>query len=239
MRTEAALLDMDGVLLDSMIFHLREWRQLALSAGLDPINDDFARTIYETEGQDGPAMVRTLFRKYAGRDPGPDELQDLVARKEKLHLGNASRIPPLPDADRTVAFLHGSGVRLAVVTGTACRPAREVLDREFGPVFETIVSGDDLEHSKPDPEPYLEALDRLGVVRPERCLAVDNSPLGIRSAVSAGIPTWGLLVGSPLQPSDLAREGARQVFAGHAELLDALRAGIGVRQMVGAEGGAP
>ncbi|MBN2537386.1 hypothetical protein JXB37_03815, partial [candidate division WOR-3 bacterium] len=64
--------------------------------------------------------------------------------------------------------------------------------------------------------------------QPARCLAIENAPLGVRSAVTAGIPTWGLLIGSPLRPSDLAREGARQVFTGHEQLLDALRAGTGL-----------
>jgi beta-phosphoglucomutase-like phosphatase (HAD superfamily) len=66
--------------------------------------------------------------------------------------------------------------------------------------FGTIVAGDDVTHGKPHPEAYLTAAARLGVT-PGECVAIEDSPPGLASAVAAGVPALGVAHLVPLEPS--------------------------------------
>ena len=103
-----------------------------------------------------------------------------------------------------------------MVTGSA----RRVVDENLAPLgldglFETIVSGDDVQHGKPDAEPYRTAANRLATP-PEACLVVENAPLGIRAARAAGMRCVALQ--TTLAAEELA--GAETVFTD----VEALRA---------------
>lgn len=119
-------------------------------------------------------MPRELARKVVGR------------RNEAFMTSLERPIPLLPDVRRTIEALAGH-VRLALVTGSPL----EKLERMHGESglldhFEVIVTEDDISHPKPHAEPYLKALEQLGVDAGD-CLAVEDSLRGFASAHAAGI----------------------------------------------------
>jgi HAD superfamily hydrolase (TIGR01509 family) len=115
--------------------------------------------------------------------------------------------------------LRGRGYRLALVTGSA----RSVVHESLAPTgvaqfFEVIVAGDEVASGKPDPEPYRSAAARLGLP-PAQCLAVENAPLGIRSAKAAGMGCIALETTLPAEQLSLADQVFPNVQSMRAWLL--------------------
>ena len=95
------------------------------------------------------------------------------------------RVPWRPGARRLLADLQAAGVPCAMVTMSWEALARVVVDALGPGTFRAVVTGDMVRNGKPDPEPYLLAAHRLGV-DPRECLAIEDSPTGVRSARAAG-----------------------------------------------------
>lgn len=111
-------------------------------------------------------------------------------------------IPWRPGARELLLELKAAGVPMALVTMSVGRMARQIVDlMEFAP-FDTIVSGDLVEHSKPHPEAYLLAATTLGV-NPEHCVAIEDSAPGVASAVASGAVTIAVPHQVPLPESGL------------------------------------
>jgi len=100
-------------------------------------------------------------------------------------VGLASR--PMPGVAQTISSFHGLGLKLGVVTGASANGVRVTLRaNEFEPLFSLTVSGDDVLKSKPEPDCYLLALERLSL-KPEDCIAIEDTEHGLRAAAMAGI----------------------------------------------------
>ncbi|WP_267894613.1 HAD family hydrolase [Janibacter massiliensis] len=99
-----------------------------------------------------------------------------------------AHVPWRPGAQELLADCRRHGVPCALVTMSWTSLARAVVDELPEGTFATVVTGDAVTRGKPDPEAYLVAADRLGV-RPGECVAIEDSPKGVASAVAAGVPT--------------------------------------------------
>jgi beta-phosphoglucomutase len=178
----AVILDMDGVVLDSMPTHLRTWQQTLAPLGIELIADN----LYPLEGIPTELTAQRLTEQLLGRACSGAEAQCLADAKRALFRQIFQ--PALVDGMGPLLHdLHGRGFRLGLVTGSA----RSVVDEGLAPtgaadLFDAIVTGDQVLHGKPDPEPYRRAAARLGLP-PSECLAVENAPLGIQSAQGAGM----------------------------------------------------
>lgn len=95
--------------------------------------------------------------------------------------------PLMPGVRETLVQLHSHGVRLAIVTGAGTSGVRSTL-REHGlsEFFETVVSSDDVHRSKPAPDCYLLAVERLGLL-PLECIAIEDTEHGVVAATAAEI----------------------------------------------------
>jgi HAD superfamily hydrolase (TIGR01509 family) len=96
-----------------------------------------------------------------------------------------------PGALELLAALRGAGVRCAVVTMSYRRFAEAVLTQGPAGAFDVVITGDEVVHGKPHPEPYLRAAEALGVDI-ERCVAIEDSPPGVASALASGARTLGV-----------------------------------------------
>jgi HAD superfamily hydrolase (TIGR01509 family) len=134
------------------------------------------------------------------RGPVPLPASEIVQR---LLDGVVARVrehtPWRPGAQQLLRRLVAEGVPCALVTMSYRRLADAVLAGLPDGTFATVVAGDDVVRGKPDPEPYLTAAARLGVAPPD-CLAIEDSPTGVTSAVAAGVPTLGVVHLLPLAP---------------------------------------
>src|SRR6478736_505210 len=115
-------------------------------------------------------------------------------------------IPFRPGARELLAGLRAAGIKTGLVTMSMRRMAQTVVDLIDFEAFDVVVAGDDATRPKPFPDPYLQACTALGV-DPADCVAIEDSPNGLRSAVASG----AAVIGVPLMVS-VAGAGAHAVW---------------------------
>ncbi|WTM18175.1 HAD family phosphatase [Isoptericola halotolerans] len=145
-----------------------------------------------------PLEVSAGVLQEAGVDlPVPEIVSWLLTRvTAQVHDG----VPWQLGARELLASLADAGVPCALVTMSYAVLAEAVTAHVPG-AFATLVTGDQVTRGKPDPEPYLVAARRLGV-RVEDCVAIEDSPAGIGSALAAGARTLGVEAVLPVEPRD-------------------------------------
>jgi HAD superfamily hydrolase (TIGR01509 family) len=121
-----------------------------------------------------------------------DSLTATVA--ERIRSGG---LPWRPGARELLLELRAAGVRTALVTMSIGTLAHLVVDAIDFDAFDYVVAGDDVEHSKPHPAAYLRAAELLGVA-PSDCVAIEDSPPGVASALAAGAAAIGVPLNLPL-----------------------------------------
>lgn len=114
--------------------------------------------------------------------------------------------------------LVGKGTALGLVTGSENLEQMFERERDFLGLFHTVVTGQDTKEGKPAPEPYELAVQRQGLPTP-CCCAVENAPLGIRSAKAAGLFCYAVRNTSPLRADKLQQAGADIVCNSNKELV--------------------
>jgi mannitol-1-/sugar-/sorbitol-6-/2-deoxyglucose-6-phosphatase len=177
----AVIFDMDGVLIDSEpLWHEAEIAAFA-EAGLILTSEDCLRTtglrIDETVGywcERHPGLARHRDLLVASI---LDRLVELVARRGTLK----------PGVGEVLDRIRSQGLRLALASSSPYRVIHAVLGA-FGldTIFEVVHSAEEEDRGKPDPAVYLKTARKLGV-KPELCLAVEDSPNGLLSAKAAGM----------------------------------------------------
>lgn len=208
---KAIIFDVDGVLVDSMRFHADAWVEAFGELGLSIRRED----IYEIEGANDLGVIEFIFEKKGGvgvHNPDSELFETLPFRKrELLEFGKIKPYEGMVDCLRMLK----KRFRLALVSGSD-RPVIEKMLASFFPdIFEVVVAGADVEHGKPAPDPYLKAVEMLGVEK-EDCLVIENAPMGIEAAKRAGL--YCAAVPSTLGPKRLQQ--ADLIFQGHAGLFE-------------------
>jgi HAD superfamily hydrolase (TIGR01509 family) len=139
-----------------------------------------------------------------------------------VELLTARPLPVMPGARRLLSEVGQAGVPYALVTSSETAVMEAVLN-QLDVAFPVTVSGDDVSHSKPDPEPYLLAAKRLGV-DPHDCVAIEDSPNGVAAAEAAGCVTIAVPSIVPI-PADNGRLVVRSLSELSLERLRSLVAG--------------
>ncbi len=179
-RTMRALLfDFDGVLVRSMEDHYQGWRKALAEYGIDMPSEE----LFVLEGQGLLAIANQIARKYNI----PLEEAPLIIEKKRKYYEEIKKVEFYPNLIDVLNWAWEKGLQLAVVTGGQRERVVSTLE-EFGlkNYFSAIVTSDDVQETKPSPEPYLTAA-RLLNVAPEQCVVIENAPLGIRSGKAAGM----------------------------------------------------
>jgi beta-phosphoglucomutase len=177
---KAAIWDVDGTLVDTAELHFQAWQQICREQGCDFTRADFAATF----GRRNPEILGTLF----GARFRPEELAALGERKEALYRKAASKgVKLLPGARRLIEELHQAGFAQAIGS-SAPRANLELILWLTGiaPFFAAIVSSEDTQRGKPDPQVFLLAAERLGVA-PARCVVFEDAVAGVQAAHAAGM----------------------------------------------------
>lgn len=206
-RFRGALIDMDGVLYDSMPGHTISWKKMMDGVGVDVPREEF----YLYEGMTGKATINLLMQRVFGHGVSDDEAARLYAIKNANFkaLGPA---PVLPGASRMLAALAALGLKRVLVTGSGQASLLDRLERDYPGVFPEgrRVTAHDVTHGKPDPEPYLKGAELIGE-RPEDCIVVENAPLGVRAGKAAGCFVCAVTTG-PIPRSEFEKERADMIF---------------------------
>lgn len=177
----AVLWDMDGTLIDSEPYWIAEEMRLVQSFG-GVWTEENAHALVGN-----PLEVSAQYIL----DHSPVEMTVVEVVDRLMHgvmRRVEERVPWRPGALELLSTLKAEGVRNALVT-MSWRPFTDLLVRLVPEgSFDIIVPGDGVGHGKPHPEPYLTAVGLLGL-HPADCVAIEDSPSGVRSAVAAGVPT--------------------------------------------------
>lgn len=179
LQIKGILFDMDGVLIDSMPAHVQAWAQALgeLGLGVDELE------LYRREGEKGEVSAKYFIRS-AGMMSTKKRVSRLLELKEEI-FGQKGKIKLFPGALETVRTVVDAGLKTGLVTGTSLAEVNQVLPEEIARSMDTIITGDQVLHGKPHPEPYLMAIMALGL-KPGEVLVIENAPYGIDSAVKAG-----------------------------------------------------
>lgn len=180
---KAVIFDMDGVLIDTEKWLNHYWRQAAAEAGFD-MGKEHALAIRSLDGKYAQPYLQSIF--------GPGfSYQAIRERRKALMKSHIAKygIEKKNGVDEILDYLKIHRIQTAVATATDQARAKDYLTGIgiYGK-FDRIISTAMVENGKPDPDVYLYACEQIGQ-KPQECIAVEDSPNGVRAAVNAGIRT--------------------------------------------------
>lgn len=194
----ALLWDMDGTLIDTEPYWIGAEQALMARFGVDWTEADGARLV-------GMALTDAAkILQVEGADLPAEEISaELTA---SVGEGLARRIPWQPGARELLDAVRAAGIPCALVTMSYAALAARMVEAVGPGVFDVVVTGEDVEQGKPHPEPYLRAAELMGVPI-EDCVAFEDSPPGITSALASGAATVAVRALLPIP----ARDGLSRV----------------------------
>lgn len=205
---EVVLFDMDGVLFDTMPIHVSSWAETATHYGLRARVEEF----YLFEGMKGTQTVKELYRRQKGKEPAPEYVEEVYRHKCAAFRASKTPILPIEGVGQLVRYMAERGIQIGVVTGSTRHNAEERILRDFSDIIDpkNMITADEVTNGKPDPEPYTRG-GELFDTDPSSILVIENAPLGVRSAVDAGLFTIAVTTG-PIPEHTLRQEGANLIM---------------------------
>ena len=183
MRYRGIIFDLDGVICSTDEHHYLAWKSLAESLGIS----DFTRE--DNAKQRGVSRMESLEIVLAksGRSFSDSEKTRLADQKNAIYRKMLESMTPAdlaPDVRDTLIALRARGIRIAI--GSSSKNASLILQKlGLEHTFDSVVSGNDILHSKPDPEVFLLAAHRLNLT-PQECLVVEDAESGVRAGQAGG-----------------------------------------------------
>lgn len=178
----AILFDLDGVLIDSMRCHARTWRAAIKTQLNIEIPEEY---FLINEGRNSKDLLVAVIKEHQ-INADDDTWQKVSDYRDQLFL-EAFTPRLVYGAKELVQLLYGFGYRLGVATGSTRQVVEELLSKTgIRDYFSDLVSSEDVQYSKPHPQPYQLLLQQLPV-KPEHALVIENAPLGIQSAIAADL----------------------------------------------------
>lgn len=198
----ALLFDLDGTISETDSLHHPAWAAMLAPHGYDVDWPFYERNI---SGRLNPEIVAE-FMPSVSREEG----KRLIEEKEEDFRGRVDTLEATPGLRELIERGRGSGMAVALVTNAPKLNALAVIEAlGLEGDFDSVILAEDAGAGKPDPAPYLMALEKLGIPASE-AIAFEDSSSGIKSATSAGIPTVG--VASTHAPETLEEAGAFAAF---------------------------
>ena len=204
---KAVLFDMDGVLFNSMPNHASSWHKVMERMGFGLSEEE----AYMHEGRTGADTINIISRRERGCDATDEEIKAIYAAKSE----EFNKCPPaerMPGALEVLNKIKAEGLTRMIVTGSGQVSLLERLNKNFPGIFqqELMVTAFDIKFGKPNPDPYLMALEKGGL-KPNEAIVIENAPLGVQAGVAAGIFTIAVNTG-PLPDQVLWDAGANLLF---------------------------
>lgn len=181
---------MDGVITNTMPDHYLAWKKILHLNKIQVTHHD----IYSREGQPGEEALKEIYQKY-NVPYNSEEGRKILSAKEELFKLNAKQ--RFISGSRTLLKkLYRLDVKLALVTGTARHELHRILPDHLFRLFAVTVTGNDVQYGKPHPEPFHQAVQKLGV-KARDAVVIENAPYGIQSAKAAGLKCFALETSLP------------------------------------------
>jgi beta-phosphoglucomutase len=187
-KIKACLFDLDGVIVDTAKYHYLAWKRLAKELGFD-----FTDKL--NERLKGVSRMRSLeiLLEVSGLTLDEKVKMELAQKKNNWYceyIAKMSRDEILPGSKEFLEILRNNGIKIAL--GSASKNSMSILTiLGLVDTFDTIVDGNKVSHSKPDPEVFLLGAKELGVA-PEECVVFEDAQAGIEAAINAGMYSIGI-----------------------------------------------
>lgn len=195
---KAILFDFNGVIVNDEPLHEKLLAQILLEENLRPKPEEFWEVCV---GRSDRACITELFSR-RGRVLTEQQLTDLIARKSEYYrrqLEELEKLPSYPGIEDLIFQARSAQLKLGVVSGAVLAEIELVLERlNLRQYFVAIVAGDQIPTSKPDPTGYLRAVESLNQqfpdlsLKPQECLAIEDTFPGIEAAKRAGMKVVGV-----------------------------------------------
>jgi len=182
---EGIIFDLDGVLVDSSVCHRDAFQAVFALYGIH----DFDYATYA--GRRTPDVVAEVFRR-AGIAAQSGVITQTAQEKSRLARQFLSEKEPLAEGCPQILEQLAGRYALALATSGSCLSVETFLDlAKCRVLFQSILSGEDVTHAKPDPEIYQRSADALGIPS-SRCLVVEDAVAGVEAGCAAGATVIGL-----------------------------------------------
>lgn len=182
------IFDLDGVVVSTDDCHYRAWKFLADAEGIP-----FDRMVNERlRGVSRMESLQIILEK-SKKEYTPEEKIALADRKNEVYKKYISALTEHDILPGVVLFLNLCREnKLRIAIGSSSKNTKAIL-KQVGLIdaFDAVVDGNDITHSKPDPEVFVKAAAALGL-NPEDCLVVEDADAGIEAAVAAGMAALGV-----------------------------------------------
>lgn len=216
MRTgiEGVIFDLDGVIVTTDEYHYKAWKHMAMDEEIyfDRKINERLRGVSRMQSLD--IVLERSDSKYSEEEKARLAERKNNYYKEYIKQLNSSDI--LPGALSLLEQLKAKKIRIAV--GSSSKNCNTILERiGLNNYFDAVVSGNDISRSKPDPEVFLLAAQRLSL-KPDTCMVVEDAQAGVTAALRAGMKV--LAVGSAstderatMRAADLSKVTAEEILA--------------------------
>jgi HAD superfamily hydrolase (TIGR01549 family) len=209
------LFDLDGTLVDSVYQHVLAWREALEGCGIELS----VWRIHRRVGMSGGLLTSALLRE-TEKPVTAQQSEQLQRLHAEAYARLAPQVRPLPGALELLKLLTKVQVPWSIATSGRIESARSALDLLQVPPEVPIITRDQVEHAKPDPDLFLGAADRLGV-NIHNCWVVGDSVWDLLAAQRAGALGIGLLSGG-YGKDELERAGAYRVYQDPYDLMQHL-----------------
>ena len=186
--TIACIFDLDGVLVDTAVYHYQAWKKLANSLGFD-----FSHA--QNEQLKGVNRMRSLdmILDWGGITKTAAEREELATLKNTWYVDMINKMSAsevLPGSQELLEQLKSRGVKIAL--GSASKNSSLILERtNLTHFFDAIVDGNSVTTSKPDPEVFLKGAELLKAA-PEDCIVFEDASAGVQAAIAANMSVIGV-----------------------------------------------
>ena len=188
---KACIFDLDGVIVDTAVYHYKAWKRLANELGFDFTEED-------NEKLKGISRTRSLelILQWGGITKTEVEKEELAARKNDWYVEMISHMTPaeiLPGAKAFLITCRNAGLKTAL--GSASKNSMMILNKiDLADLFDAVIDGNKVNKPKPDPEVFLKGAEAL-YVAPRECVVFEDAIAGVEAAINGGMKAVG--IGSP------------------------------------------
>ncbi len=208
MKIKAFLFDLDGVIVDTAIFHYQAWKKMANGLGFD-IDEEFNETLKGISRMDSLNAIL----KHGNLEISEEQKLELAARKNADYLELVNTMTPaniLPGVSSFLAEARAMGVKIAL--GSASKNSNLILEKiGVKPFFDAIIDGNQVSRSKPDPEVFVKGAQSLGFEN-ESCIVFEDAFAGVEAAKAANMKAVGIGSSKVLFNADIVINS----FEGHS-----------------------
>ncbi len=188
---KACIFDLDGVIVDTAVYHYKAWKRLANQLGFDFTEE-------QNEKLKGVSRTRSLelILQWGGISKSPAEQEELATLKNTWYVDMISHMTPaeiLPGAKEFLVTCRAAGLKTAL--GSASKNSTMILEKvDIVDLFDAVIDGNKVTKAKPDPEVFLKGAEAVGV-SPAECVVFEDAIAGVEAAIAGGMKAVG--IGSP------------------------------------------